>query len=101
MKLLVEANNILSLFTGSSRDIRGMRNRVIWHNEFENESAAYDFLPPSQRRGGMQSFHLIRLRRIQERPEAILSGMMSKASPTISLSYMATNQVWLIQSNRF
>ena len=28
MKLLVEANNILSLFTGSNRDIRGMKERV-------------------------------------------------------------------------
>jgi hypothetical protein len=28
MKLLVEANNILSLFTRSSGDIRGMKNRV-------------------------------------------------------------------------
>jgi hypothetical protein len=28
MKLLVEANNILSLITGSSRDLTGMKDRV-------------------------------------------------------------------------
>jgi ubiquinone/menaquinone biosynthesis C-methylase UbiE len=46
MKLLVEANNILSLFTGSSRDIRGMKNRVRrgYEGEYSHHIQQYDEL---------------------------------------------------------
>jgi hypothetical protein len=46
MKLLVEANNILSLFTGSSRDIRAMKNRVRrgYEGEYSQHIQHYDKL---------------------------------------------------------
>jgi ubiquinone/menaquinone biosynthesis C-methylase UbiE len=46
MKLLIEANNILSLFTGSSNDITGMKERVKngYEGEFSDHVHQYDEL---------------------------------------------------------
>lgn len=46
MKLLVEANNILSLFTGSYRDIQGMKDRVKrgYDGEYSHHVQQYDEL---------------------------------------------------------
>lgn len=46
MKLLIEANNLLSIFTGSSNDIAGMKNRVKkgYEGEFSSHVYAYDEL---------------------------------------------------------
>jgi ubiquinone/menaquinone biosynthesis C-methylase UbiE len=46
MKLLVEANNILALFTGSSSDIRGMKHRVKqgYEGEYSQHVQQYDEL---------------------------------------------------------
>lgn len=46
MKFLVEANNFLSIFTGSFADIAGMKNRVKkgYEGEFSNHVQAYDEL---------------------------------------------------------
>lgn len=44
MKLLIEANNILSLITGSSRDLTGMKDRVKrgYEGEYTDHVHAYD-----------------------------------------------------------
>jgi len=46
MKLLVEANNLLSVFTGSIRDYRGMKERVKqgYEGEYTNHIHQYDEL---------------------------------------------------------
>lgn len=46
MKLLVEANNLLSLFTGSFNDLSGMKDRVKrgYEGEFSSHVLAYDDL---------------------------------------------------------
>jgi len=46
MKLLIEANNLLSLFTGSIRDYRGMKDRVKngYEGEYSNHIYQYDEL---------------------------------------------------------
>ena len=44
MKLLIEANNILSLITGSARDLKGMKDRVKrgYEGEYTDHVHAYD-----------------------------------------------------------
>ena len=44
MKLLIEANNILSLITGRSRDLTGMKDRVKrgYEGEYTDHVHAYD-----------------------------------------------------------
>jgi len=44
MKLLIEANNILSLITGSARDLKGMKDRVKrgYDGEYTDHVHAYD-----------------------------------------------------------
>ena len=44
MKLLIEANNILSLITGSSKDLTGMKERVKrgYEGEYKDHVHAYD-----------------------------------------------------------
>ena len=44
MKLLVEANNLLSLFTGSYRDVSGMKKRVKegYEGEYSHHIQQYD-----------------------------------------------------------
>jgi len=46
MKLLIEANNLLSVFTGSIRDYRGMKERVKrgYEGEYSNHIQRYDEL---------------------------------------------------------
>jgi len=46
MKLLIEANNLLSVFTGSFRDYRGMKERVKrgYEGEYSNHIHQYDQL---------------------------------------------------------
>lgn len=46
MKLLVEANNLLSIITGSRNDIPGMKNRVMqgYEGEFSDHVHSYDEL---------------------------------------------------------
>ena len=46
MKLLVEANNVLSLLTGSSNDTAGMKERVKkgYDGEYSNHVHQYDEL---------------------------------------------------------
>jgi hypothetical protein len=44
MKLLIEANNFLSLFTGSSNDLAGMKDRVKrgYEGEYSDHVHSYD-----------------------------------------------------------
>jgi hypothetical protein len=46
MRLLIEANNLLSIFTGSFNDIVGMKNRVKkgYEGEFSDQVQSYDEL---------------------------------------------------------
>ena len=46
MKVLVEANNVLAILTGSARDVRGMRDRVKrgYEGEFSDHVHRYDEL---------------------------------------------------------
>jgi hypothetical protein len=84
MKLLVEANNILSLITGSSRDLTGMKDRVKRGYEGDDTAHVHAYDEPGFRPQDRSA----RIRLDAEDPpfsdisfDAVISGMTFGALP--------------------
>jgi len=83
MKLLIEANNLLSIFTGSIRDYRGMKDRVKsgYEGEYSNHIHQYDELGYHlQEKSARIQLEEIRLDRMQVLDIGCGTGALSKVA---------------------